>query len=60
MKEWSCVKTVVLTQYVLRPLIYIWMQVGASFSIMINDCELIMIWLLVLVKVDYKLIDMMS
>ncbi len=33
---------------------------GASCSIMTYDYELIMTWLLVFVKVDFKLIDMMS
>lgn len=35
-------------------------QVFASCSIMTNDYELITTWLLVLVKADFKLIDMMS
>lgn len=33
---------------------------GAICSIMINGCELIMAWLLVLVNADFKLIDMTS
>jgi len=35
------------------------MYLSASCSIMINDCELIMTWLLVLEKDDLKSIDMM-
>lgn len=53
-------KMIVLTQYVLRQLICTWVQVGASCSIMTSDCELIMTQLLVLVKVYFKLLDMMS
>jgi len=33
--------------------------VGASYSIMANDCELVKTWLLVLVNTDLKLTDMM-
>ena len=40
MKEWSCFKMVVLTQYVMRQPKCTWVQVGSSCSIMINDCEL--------------------
>lgn len=41
MKEWSCFKTIVLTQYVMKQLICTWIQVGASCNIMINECDLI-------------------
>ena len=41
MKEWFCFKMVLLTQYVLRQLIWTCMQVGASCSIMTNEFELI-------------------